>query len=60
MKEIKKNCYLLINGTSIGMKTKKCPISLKSLNNFSCILDLVINSKSNLKKICHEQENKVL
>ena len=47
----KKNCYLLINGTSIGMKTKKCPISLKSLNNFSCILDLVINSKSNLKKL---------
>ena len=32
------------------MKTKKCPISLKSLKNFRCILDLVINSRSNLKK----------
>jgi len=47
----KKNCYLLINGTPIGMKTNKCPISLKSLNKFSCILDLVINSKSNLEKL---------
>ena len=49
---------LLINATPIGMKSKIIPVSSSKIKNYKSILDLVINSKSSLKKIAKKNNVK--
>ena len=49
---------LLINATPIGMKNKSLPINQKKIVKYKSILDLVIYSKSSLKKIAKKNNIK--
>ena len=55
-KRNKLSSSLLINATSIGMINKSLPIDVKRITKFKSILDLVIHSKSTLKKIAQKNQ----